>query len=175
MSQQHTDTRRGGLIQFRWVAGAASGLVAGVGMGVVFHAGANLMPFVGALYGWPTVVGGWVVHLVNSVGAGLLFAVIVSRPVLREQTTTTAESVAAGVVYAAAIGLVSTGILLPISMNALGVQSFPEPLVPLPGMFGSFLVIVSVGVAHLVYGLLLGGAYALSRERLLTETVAAEG
>ncbi|WP_238378424.1 hypothetical protein [Haloarcula rubripromontorii] len=49
MSQQHTDTRLGNLIRFRWVAGAASGLVAGIGMGVVFHAGANLMPFVGAL------------------------------------------------------------------------------------------------------------------------------
>lgn len=175
MSQQHASSRVASLLRFRWVAGAASGLVAGIGMGIVFHAGANLMPFVGALYGWPTVVGGWVVHLVNSVVAGLLFAVIVSRPVLREQTTTTAESVAAGVVYAAAIGLVSTGILLPISMNTLGVQSFPEPLVPLPGMLGTFLVIVSVGVAHLVYGLLLGGAYALSRERLVTETVAAEG
>ncbi|MEF8828718.1 MAG: hypothetical protein V5A15_05375 [Haloarcula sp.] len=175
MSQQHASSRVANLLQFRWVAGAASGLVAGIGMGIVFHAGANLMPFIGALYGWPTVVGGWVVHLVNSVVAGLLFAVIVSRPVLREQTTTTAESVAAGVVYAAAIGLVSTGILLPISMNALGVQSFPEPLVPLPGMLGTFLVIVSVGVAHLVYGLLLGGAYALSRERLATEAVAAEG
>ena len=175
MSQQHASARVASLLQFRWVAGAASGLVAGIGMGVVFHAGANLMPFIGALYGWPTVVGGWVVHLVNSAVAGLVFAVIVSRPVLREQTTSAAESVAAGVVYAAAIGLVSTGILLPISMNALGVQSFPEPLVPLPGMLGTFLVIVSVGVAHLVYGLLLGGTYALSRERLAAETVPTGG
>ncbi|WP_225307798.1 MULTISPECIES: hypothetical protein [unclassified Haloarcula] len=152
-----------------------SGLVAGIGMGIVFHAGANLMPFVGALYGWPTVVGGWVVHLVNSAVAGLVFAVIVSRPILREQTASVAESVAAGVVYAAAIGLVSTGLLLPLSMNMLGVQSFPEPLVPLPGMLGSFLVILSVGVAHLVYGLLLGSTYALSRERLAMETVPTEG
>ncbi|MDS0222619.1 hypothetical protein NDI54_14835 [Haloarcula sp. S1AR25-5A] len=175
MSQQHASSRVANLVRFRWVAGAASGLVAGIGMGIVFHAGANLMPFIGALYGWPTVLGGWVVHLVNSVVAGLIFAVIISRPVLRDQTAATAESVAAGVVYAAAIGLVSTGILLPISMNMLGVQSFPEPLVPLPGMLGSFLVIISVGVAHLVYGLLLGAAYALSREGLVTETVAAEG
>jgi len=175
MSQQHTSARVANLIRFKWVAGAASGLVAGIGMGIVFHGGANLMPFIGALYGWPTVVGGWVVHLVNSVLAGLLFAAIISRPILREQTASVAESVAAGVVYAAAIGLVSTGILLPVSMSMLGVRSFPEPLVPLPGMLGSFLVIVSVGVAHLVYGLLLGAVYALSRERLVAETVPAEG
>lgn len=175
MRQQHTSSRVSNQIRFSWVAGAASGLVAGIGMGTVFHAGANLMPFIGALYGWPTVLGGWVVHLVNSVGAGLLFAVLISRPILREQTASTAESVAAGVVYAAAIGLVSTGVLLPVSMNVLGVQSLPEPLLPLPGMLGSFLVIVSVGVAHLVYGLLLGVTFALSRKRFVTETVGAEG
>lgn len=173
MGQQLTRARLASLTRFRWVAGATSGLVAGIGMGIVFHAGANLMPFIGALYGWPTVVGGWVVHLVNSVFAGLLFAAIISRPILREQATTTTESVAAGVVYAAAIGLVSTGILLPVSMNMLGVQSFPEPLVPLPGMLGSFLVIVSVGVAHLVFGLLLGTVYATVKSYHVLELSAA--
>lgn len=175
MSQQHASSRVANLLQFKWVAGAVSGLIAGVGMGTVFHAGANLMPFIGALYGWPTVVGGWVVHLTNSVVAGLLFAVIVSRPILREQTASTAETVAAGVVYAAAIGLVSTGILLPVSMNTLGVQSFPEPLLPLPGMLGSFLVIVSVGVAHLVYGLILGTAYARVKSHQASEMTVAGG
>ena len=175
MGQQHASSRVANLMQFRWAAGAVSGLGAGIGMGVVFHAGANLMPFIGALYGWPTVVGGWVVHLVNSVFAGLLFAVVISRPILREQTTSTAETVAAGVVYAAAIGLVSTGFLLPVSMNPLGVQSFPEPLVPLPGMFGSFLVIVSVGVAHLVYGLLLGTVYAAVKGYQVPDLIMTEG
>ncbi|WP_170083756.1 hypothetical protein [Haloarcula rubripromontorii] len=174
MSQQHTDTRLGNLIRFRWVAGAASGLVAGIGMGVVFHAGANLMPFVGALYGWPTVVGGWVVHLVNSAVAGLVFAVIVSRPVFHSQIESVGESVAAGVGFAAAIGLLSTGFLLPVSMSALEVQSFPEPLVPLPGMLGSFLVVASVGVAHLVYGLLLGWTYAAARGRKAPDSVTSE-
>jgi hypothetical protein len=83
--------------------------------------------------------------------------------------------VAAGVVYAAAIGLVSTGVLLPVSMNTLGVQSFPEPLLPLPGMLGSFLVIVSVGVAHLVYGLILGTAYARVKSHQASEMTVAGG
>jgi hypothetical protein len=159
MTLGHTVSRVSAVTQHRWVAGAASGLVAGVGMGIVFHAGANLMPFIGALYGCPTVVGGWVVHLLNSVLAGLLFALVITRRVFEEQPTSVGEHVAAGVVFAAAIGLVSTGFLLPVSMSALGLQSFPEPLVPLPGMLGTLLVVASVGVAHLVYGLLLGWTY----------------
>jgi len=174
MSQGHTVSRVSEATRYRWFAGGASGLVAGVGMGVVFHAGANLMPFVGALYGWPTVVGGWVVHLFNSVLAGLLFAFVVSRPVFHGQVESVGESVAAGVVFAAAIGLLSTGLLLPVSMSALGVQSFPEPLVPLPGMLGSLLVVASVGVAHLVYGLLLGWTYAAVRTRGATAAVTSE-
>lgn len=77
-------------------------------MGVILHTGANIMPFIGALYGWPTVI-------------GLVFTLIV---------------------YAAAVGLVTGGILLPITMNVLGRQSFPEPLLPLPGVLGGLLVIL---------------------------------
>ncbi|GAA3862998.1 hypothetical protein [Haloarcula argentinensis] len=174
MSQGHTVSRVSAVTRYRWVAGGASGLVAGVGMGVVFHAGANLMPFIGALYGWPSVLGGWVVHLLNSVLAGLLFAFVVSRSVFHGQIESVGESVAGGVVFAAAIGLLSTGFLLPVSMSALGVQSFPEPLVPLPGMLGSALVVASVGVAHLVYGLLLGWTYAAARGYRTPDSVASE-
>ncbi|WP_238378426.1 hypothetical protein [Haloarcula rubripromontorii] len=110
----------------------------------------------------------------NSAVAGLVFAVIVSRPVFHSQIESVGESVAAGVGFAAAIGLLSTGFLLPVSMSALEVQSFPEPLVPLPGMLGSFLVVASVGVAHLVYGLLLGWTYAAARGRKAPDSVTSE-
>lgn len=143
----------------RWEAGVAGGLVGGVGMGIVLHAGANVMPFVGALYGWPTVTGGWVAHLVHSVLIGLVFALIVSRPVIREQMTTVSEFVVAGIVYAAAVGLVTSGVMLPVAMNLLGTISLPESLLPLPGVVGGVLVVLSVGVAHLVYGVLLGATY----------------
>lgn len=147
--------------QYTWGAGIAGGLVGGVGMGVVLHAGANIMPFIGALYGWPTVIGGWVAHLMNSVLLGVLFALLVSRPFFREQTTTIGGCVAVGIVYAAAIGLVTSGVMVPIAMNTIGVQSFPEPLLPLPGIIGGILVVVSVGVAHVVYGLVLGAIYGV--------------
>jgi hypothetical protein len=145
---------------YRWRAGVAGGLVGGIGMGLILHAGANIMPFIGALYGWPTTAGGWVAHLVHSVLIGLVFALLVSRPVIREQMTTLSGSIAGGIVYAAAVGLVTSGVMLPIAMNMLGTRLLPEPLLPVPGVLGGLLVILSVGVAHLVYGILLGATYS---------------
>lgn len=152
-------------LQYRWGAGIAGGLVGGIGMGVILHAGANIMPFIGSLYGWPTVIGGWAAHLVNSVLIGLVFTLIVSRPIVRQQTTTVSGCVVAGIVYAAAVGLATSGVMLPIAMNALGRQSFPEPLLPVPGVIGGILVVLSVGVAHVVYGILLGATYGAIHTR----------
>ncbi len=152
-------------LEYTWGAGVVGGIVGGLGMGVLLHAGANIMPFVGALYGWPTVVGGWVAHLANSVLIGLLFVALVSRPVVREQMTTVPGSVAAGVLYSAAVGLVTSGIMLPIAMNVLGTETLPQPLVPVPGVVGGALVVISVGVAHVVYGALLGATYCVVHRR----------
>lgn len=148
-------------VRHTWGAGATGGFVGGIGMGVILHAGANVMPFIGALYGWPTVLGGWLAHLTNSVLIGLVFALIVSRPAVRKQTADVGGCVAAGIVYAAAVGLVTSGIMLPIAMDLVGTRSFPEPLLPLPGVVGGTLVVVSIGVAHVVYGLVLGATYGV--------------
>lgn len=141
--------------------GALGGLVAGVGMGVVLHAGGNMMSLIGALYGWPSVVGGWTAHLLNSVVLGVLFAVLVSHRLFENQTRTIAGCVALGMVYAAAIGLVTGGIMLPAAINVLGAQSLPAAILPLPGVLGGVVVVLSVGVAHIVYGVLLGVTYGL--------------
>lgn len=123
---------------------------------VIFHACANTVPFVDALYGWPTVVGGWVAPLVHSALIGLLFAFVVSRRLVGEQTTTVVGSVAPGAVYAAGVCLVTGGVMLQIAVNALGTLTFPEPLLPVPGLLGDPLVVISLGVAHVGYGVLLG-------------------
>lgn len=145
--------------QYTWKGGAAGGLIGGVAMGIILHAGANMMPLIGTLYGWPTAVGGWVAHLVNSVVLGLLFALIVSHPLLRNQTSTIVGCIISGVLYAAAIGLVTGGIMFPITLNLIGSSVLPESIFPLPGVLGDLLVVFSVGVAHMVYGVLLGGTY----------------
>lgn len=140
-------------------AGVVGGIGGGVGMGVVLHAGANMMPLVGAIYGAPTALAGWVAHLGHSVLIGLVFAAFASRPVLRPQTTSVGGCVVVGIAYAAAVGLATGGVMLPVSLNAIGAQAFPQPLLPVPGVLGGVLVVISVGVAHLVYGLVLGATF----------------
>ncbi|HKJ59138.1 MAG TPA: hypothetical protein VKA37_07915 [Halobacteriales archaeon] len=147
------------------VAGALSGLVGGVGMGVVLHAGSNAMPLIGALYGWPSVVGGWTAHLVNSVAIGVVFAALVTRPVLRRQTDTVVGSVTLGITFGAGVGLVTGGVMLPVSLDVIGTRVFPETLLPLPDALGGFVAILSIGVAHLVYGLLLGATFGYVYDR----------
>lgn len=157
-----TDTLRGrayGSVSATWGAGAAGGLIGGVGMGIVLHWGANMMPLIGALYGWPTVIGGWLGHMINSVVLGLLFAALVSHWRVADRISKAGEWAICGTLYAVAIGLTTGGVMIPITVNLMGSSSLPEPILPVPGFVGGLLVAFSAGVAHLVYGLLLGTIY----------------
>ena len=146
-------------VRTTWGAGVAAGLVAGLGMGAVLHVGANAMALVGALYGWPTATGGWVVHLANSVLIALLFTVVVSRRAVADRVEAVWQYVVGGVVYATAVGLVTAGVMLPAAMNLRGTRTIPEPILPVSGGLGVAVVVTSVAVAHLVYGVLLGAIY----------------
>lgn len=150
---------RSASVRTPWAAGVAAGLVAGVAMGLVLHLGANAMALVGALYGWPTVTGGWVVHMVNSVLIALLFTVVVSRPAVAERVEARWQYVVGGVVYATAVGLVTAGVMLPVTMNLRGTRTLPEPILPVTGGLGIAIVVTSVAVAHVVYGVVLGAVY----------------
>jgi hypothetical protein len=159
MSTSDVEFGRTEPVRATWGAGLAAGVVGGLGMGLVLHFGANVMTFVGALYGWPTVTGGWVLHLLNSVVIALLFTAVVSRPAVAERIDALWTDVVGGVVYASAVGLVTAGVMLPVAMNLRGVRTVPDPVVPLSGPLGTALVVLSVAVAHLVYGVLLGATY----------------
>lgn len=128
-------------------------------MGGILHTGSNLMPLIGALYGEPTVMGGWISHLLNSAVIGVLFAVILTRPSLRNRIETVTEYMIAGMVYATLVGIVTAGIMLPITMSATGAQQLPEPAIAITGLIGEILVVISVGVAHLAYGFVLGAVF----------------
>lgn len=145
-------------------AGMGGGFVGGIGMGLILHGGAGMMEFIGALYGAPTVPAGWVAHLVNSVIIGLIFALVVSRKAVRGRIETTMEYAIAGMIYATAVGLATVGIMIPMSMRLLDLGAFPEPPLMFAGMIGQFVVVVSVAVAHLVYGVLLGITYRYIRQ-----------
>lgn len=141
------------------VSGLVSGLIGGIVMGVILHAGSNLMPLIGALYGEPTIMGGWISHLLNSAIIGVLFAVILTRPSIRKRIGTVTEYMIAGMLYATLVGIVTAGIMLPITMNATGTQQLPEPAIASTGLIGELLVVISVGVAHLTYGFVLGAVF----------------
>lgn len=144
----------------RWVGGVVAGLVAGVSMGLVLHFGAGAMALVGALYGRPTVTAGWIAHLINGVVFALVFVAVVSRPLLRDYASSPAELVGLGVGYGAALGVLTGGLLLPLRLDATGAAELSLPHLAVPGLVGEFTFPVVLGVAHLVYGALLGAVYA---------------
>ena len=144
-----------------WAAAVVAGLVGGVGMGALLHGLTNAMPLIGALYGQPTVVGGWVAHLFNSVVFAVVFTAVVTLTPMREFAQGVSGCAGLGLGYGALLGIVTGGLVLPIALNAVGATALPVPLWPLSG--GSFTFAVILAVSHLVYGLGLGVTFGLAR------------
>ncbi|KOX98248.1 MULTISPECIES: hypothetical protein [Halorubrum] len=144
----------------RWRAGASSGLVAGAAMGAVLHAGLGLMPTIGALVGVETVVGGWAVHLFNSTLFGALFVAVFDRSFFADLRGDVGGCLSLGVIHSALLGVITGGLLLPAAIAIEGATSLPVPTLPVPGLTASFEFGVVIAVAHLVYGVVLGRAFA---------------
>lgn len=106
---------------------------------------------------------GWAVHLTTGAVLGLLFGLIVSRDVVREMlipyedepelgpVDVRARLVGAGLAYGLAVWAVLPMIVLPVWLGYVG----GEQLDAVPGS-----ALVSM-IAHMVFGLLLGGVYSL--------------
>ena len=143
-----------------WGGGVVGGLVGGIAMGLVLHLGANQIHLFGALVGDPTVLTGWIVHLTFSVVFGLVFATLVSSVVVDTVIGTFSDYVVSGLAYGSILGLFSGGFLLPLSLSQLGAVTYPAPFLPLPGIGGELLFALLLAIAHLVYGVTIGGVYA---------------
>lgn len=143
--------------------GAASGVVAGVAMGLVLQFGMDAMSLVGALYGMPTVLAGWIAHLVHSVAFALAFVTVVERTPVRVMVQSIPDSVGLGLVYGAFLSIAMGGLALPLMVNAVGAANLPVPLLPIPGSSGVVEFGLFLGLAHLVYGGLLGTVYGVAR------------
>lgn len=143
-------------------AGVVSGVIAGVGMGLVLSVGTELVPLIGALYGRESFLWGWVAHLLNSAAFGLLFSLVVSRPVVRPDPPRVGTYLAYGLVYGALLEIVTGGVLFPLWLRAGAAPELALPFFPIPGTADQFVPAVLLGVGHLVYGALLGPAYALT-------------
>lgn len=143
------------------LAGAVGGLTAGAAMGLVLHFLLDMMPVVAALIGGESVAVGWIVHLFNSTVFGLLFVPLARSGPGREMTETLGGCFSLGVTHGALLGLLTGGLLLPLSLQVLGTSALPVPLLPVPGAVPDFEFALLLAVAHLLYGLVLGGAYGV--------------
>lgn len=144
-------------------AGLVGGLLGGIAMGILFHAGTDIMPLLGAFLGAESALRGWIVHLGLGLFNGAAFAVVLGYPVIRNYTASfdTLEYVLSGVTFVYAIAVVTVGVL-PFVFELPWATSVIDPLIPQESgpTFVTLLPAVVFAVAHLVYGAILGGVYA---------------
>lgn len=158
-SDMKTETETMKHMSFRdWQAGVIGGLIGGLAMGAILW---MMQPAViaGAIAGMYTLQGaliGWVAHLVHSVIFGVIFAAILSLPVLARYADTVWPSAILGLIYGVILWVVAAGLVMPVWLMAVG---FPAPP-PFPNW-----ILPGSLVPHLVYGVLLGGTYPLLRHR----------
>lgn len=146
--------------------GAVGGLVAGIAMGILFQFGTDLMPVIGALGGKPTVLRGWIVHLFVSATYGASFAVIVAYPPVRDFLGSFGprEYVLVAITYAVMVAAVTIS-LLPFAYELPWATPPGTTGVGIPGASLGGLVPAAVfGLAHVVYGAILGLAYVFAAD-----------
>ncbi|SER43807.1 histidine kinase [Natrinema salaciae] len=138
-----------------WLGGVIGGLVGGVAMGLLMLSG---MPdamemAIPALFGQEGVVAGWGIHLFNSVLFGLVFVTLLTRPRIRGHVENRWRVLGASLFYGAVLWIVAAGVVMPVWLNVIGFAGAP----PLPNLALPSLI------AHLAYGLVLGGTYLVLR------------
>lgn len=148
----HSAAHEGGAAIARPVPAVAAGVVGGLVGGVVFGMlmqGMGMMPMVAMLVGRESVGVGWLVHLAISAFAGAVFALLLGR-------------FARGLPRALLLG-VGYGI----------VWWVVGALVIMPAALGMTDMVLQVGadqwqslMGHVIFGLLLGGTFALLAPRL---------
>lgn len=169
MDTVHTDDRGLWGLEARAVgAGLISGFLAGIPMGLTLQFGTDLLPVLGTIAGGTSAALGWVVHLIISALYGALFAVIVAYPAIHSFVGEFdfRDYALIGITYAVMIAAVSISILpfifeLPWVAGAVQDQL---SLVPGPS-FGGLVPAAVFAAGHVVYGAVLGGGYAVLKER----------
>lgn len=135
-----------------WSAAVIAGVVAGTGAGIVFHYQLFILQLFGALYGWPTSLGGAALHAVASIAFGLGFAALLTCPPFRGRVDGRNTVIGLGLGYGGLLWGVVGGTVLPL-LTRIG----PPRALPLP------YLTLDLFVAHLLYGGLLGVTYVLLR------------
>jgi len=153
MAQTNEETVVGGeTIERTWSSAAVAGLAGGLAFGVLLQS-MGMMPTIAALYGAESAAIGWVAHLFHSVVFGLVFAAAAVRTDYRDADTGTFAVL--GAAYGVVLWLVAAAVLMPLWLGALGLDAPSVPNLDVASLAG-----------HLVYGVVLGAAFAAIRTRL---------
>ena len=137
----------------------ATGIVAGVVAAAVMGAMLTTMlrpvieSAIPALYGLSGLAAGWAVHLFHGAVFGGLFAAVASRDPLDDYAASLGGAVGVGAGYGVVLWVVAAALVMPVWLGAVGFPAAPS----LPNLDPQSLV------GHLVFGVVLGGAYAVLR------------
>jgi signal transduction histidine kinase len=131
--------------------GAVAAACAAVVMGIPLTTLQGSIPVIGVLYGSPSPVVGWTVHLFHSLVFGLGFVALLFGSRLIRYRSRPFATAGLGVGYGVAVWAVAAGIVMPVWLRALGVSA-PVPNLTAAGAAG-----------HVLWGATLGGLFALGR------------
>ena len=134
--------------------GAAAAACAAVVMGVPLTTLQGSIPVIGVLYGSPTPVVGWTVHLFHSLVFGLGFVALLTGTRLVRYRSRPAPTAGLGAAYGVGVWVIAAGVVMPAWLRLLGVQA-PVPNLTPAGLLG-----------HVLWGATLGGVFALGRRWL---------
>lgn len=126
-----------------------AGLIAGIGMGVLFQLTTGLLPVIGALYGVAHAGIGWVTHLFHSVIFAILFVTGCTSANIEQHVSTLPQMTVAGLGWGVVLWFVAAGFVMPAWLLALG-EAAELPTLDLVGL-----------AAHGLWGITLGGSYRL--------------
>lgn len=134
--------------------GAVAAVCAGVVMGVPLTTLKGSIPVIGVLYGSPSPVVGWTVHLFHSLVFGLGFVALLTGSRLVRYRSRPLSTAGLGVAYGIAVWVVAAGLVMPVWLRAVGVSA-PIPNLTAAGLLG-----------HVLWGATLGGLSAFGRRWL---------
>lgn len=135
-----------------WLGGGVAGFLAAVPFGLMVQFLLGAMGTIGALYGMPGLVTGWVAHLFHGTVFGLAFAALTDADALSGYAEDYVSSAGLGLVYGAVLWVVFIVFVWPVWLGAVGFPPGPKAL-PVPYVAAKPLV------GHLVYGAVLGALY----------------
>lgn len=137
--------------------GAVAGVVAAAITAVALVAVdlPTLRQVIAGLYGAEgSLAVGLLAHLFHGATFGVLFAAVLSDPVLYRVSDEPLRCFAAGVVFAVVLAVVGAGIIMPIWLGLVGFADPPA----LPNVTAPMLT------WHLLYGIVLGAAFPLASD-----------